>query len=324
MRHHIEGALLRILAAERADQRAADSLQREASESVRANTAEAELARVGALVVESASVVALGARTTQWIAYAPATRALQSLLDVLAPTDGPIALVAAVGVSVRPAAGRLHEMGPRSDRGLMVLDASAIEPRAILATLLGDARGANPVPGWLERAAGATLVIEHAVALGHEGLTALAAALDRGASRRLGDETEYTMDVRVIVAVPRDPSECDLPASLGRRLSGRVARVPGLRERVEDIESLVYASIDRACRCADRSPLGITPESLAALRAHSWPGELSELDAALAHAVSVARTSRIQTEDLPPLVRASMFQRVRDDNDRARGAALDD
>ena len=324
LRHHIEGALLRILAAERADQRAADALRREASEAARANTAEAELARVGALVVESASVVALGARSTQWIAYAPATRALQSLLDGLAPTAGPIALVAAVGVSVRPAAGRLHQMGPRADRGLMVLDASAIEPRAILATVLGDARGASPVPGWLERAAGATLLIEHAVALGHEGLTALAGALDRGVARRLGDETEYAVDVRVIVAVPRDPSDCDLPASLGRRLSGRVARVPGLRDRVEDLESQVYAAIDRACRCADRSPLGIAPEALAALRAHSWPGELAELDAALAHAVSVARGSRIQTEDLPPVVRASMFHLVRGDDDRAPGAALDD
>jgi len=206
----------------------------------------------------------------------------------------------------------------------MVLDASAVDPRAVLPTLLGDARGEGTRPGWLERAAGATLLIEHAVALGHEGLTALASALERASARRLGDETAYGVDVRLILGLPRDPAECDLPTSLARRLAGRVARVPTLRERTEDLESLVYAAIDRACRCADRSPLGITPEALAALRAYPWPGEFPELEAALAHAVSAARGSRIQRDDLPPLVRASVFQVGRGDDDRARGAALDD
>lgn len=324
VRRSVEGALLRILAAERSSHRAAEALRREATQVERAIAAETELARVGALVVESTSVVALGPRSTRWIAYAPATRALQASLDALAPTDGPIALVSAPGVSLRPSAGRLHAMGPRSERGLMVLDASAVDPRAVLPTLLGDARGEGTKPGWLERAAGATLLIEHAVALGHEGLTALASALERGSARRLGDEAAYAVDVRLVLGLPRDPAECDLPTSLARRLAGRVARVPTLRERAEDLESLVYAAIDRACRCADRSPLGITPEALAALRAYPWPGEFPELEAALAHAVTAARGSRIQRDDLPPLVRASVFQVGRGDDDRARGVALDD
>lgn len=324
VRRHVEGALLRILAAERSGQRAAEALRREAAQVERAMTAEAELARVGALVVESASVVALGARSTRWIAYSPSTRALQASLDALAPTEGPIALVAAAGVSVLAAGARLHAMGPRSERGLMVLDASAIDPRSVLPTLLGDARGEGTKPGWLERAAGATLLIEHAAALGHEGLTALASAVEHGTARRLGDETAYAVDARVILGLPRDPSECDLPVSLSRRLAGRVARVPALRERSEDLESLVYAAIDRACRCADRSPLGITPDALAALRAYPWPGELPELDAALSHAVSAARGSRVQRDDLPPIVRASVFRVGRGDDDRTPGAALDD
>lgn len=324
VRRHIEGALLRILAAERSGRRAAEALRREAAEARRADAAESELARVGALVVESTSVVALGPRMTQWIAYAPATRALQAALDALAPTDGPVGLVAAPGVSVRAAAGRLHRRGPRAGRGLVVLDGSSLDARAVLPALLGDARGESPVPGWLERAAGATLLIEHAAALGHEGLSALASALERGVARRLGDEAAYAVDVRVILGLPRDPAECDLPAALGRRLGGRAARVPPLRERADDLESLVYAAIDRACRCADRSPLGIAPDALAALRAHAWPGELPELDAALAHAVAVARGSRIQTDDLPPLVRASVFTLARGDVERGPGAALDD
>lgn len=325
VRRLVEGALLRILAAERSAARAAEAQRREAVERRRAEGAERELTRVGALVVESSSVAALGAHATRWVAYAPASRALQSALDALATTDGPVALVAAANVSARAAAARLHAQGPRAGRGLMVFDASSVDARSVLPALLGDARGAAPSPGWLERAAGATLLVENAVALGHEGLTALAGALDRGVGRRLGDETAYAVDVRVIVTLPREPSECDLPVSLLRRVIDRSARVPALRERPEDVESLVYAAIDRACRCADRSPLGIAPDALAALRSYAWPGELPELDAALAHAVTAARGSRIQGDDLPPVVRASVFAVVRgSDDERDRGASYDD
>lgn len=324
IRRLTEGALLRILAAERSAARAAEAQRLQATEARRADDAERELARVGALVVESLSVAALGTDPTRWIAYAPATRALQAELDALATTDGPVALVARPGVSARAAAARLHARGPRSERGLMVFDASTVDARAVLPALLGDARGEVPSPGWLERAAGATLLVEHAVAMGHDGLTALAGALDRGVGRRLGDETAYAVDVRLIVTLPKDPSECDLPVSLLRRLLDRTAGVPSLRERPDDLESLAYAAIDRACRCADRSPMGIAPDALAALRSHAWPGELPELDAAMAHAVASARGSRIQADDLPPVVRASVFSVARLDDDRDHGASYDD
>lgn len=323
VRRLVEGALLRILAAERSGQRAAEAQRREATERSRAEDAERELARVGALVVESSSVAALGAHDARWVGYSPAMRALGARLDALATTEGPVALVADAGVSARTAAARLHARGPRSGRGLMVFDASSVDVRSVLAALLGDARGEAPSPGWLERAAGATLLVEHAVALGHEGLSALAGALERGVGRRLGDEAAYAVDVRVIVTLPREPADCDLPVSLLRRLIDRAARVPSLRERADDVESLVYAAVDRECRRSDRSPLGVAPDALAALRAYGWPGELAELDAAIAHAVATARGSRVQGDDLPATVRASVFSVLRGTDDE-RGASYDD
>ena len=100
-------------------------------------------------------------------------------------------------------------------------------------------------------------------------------------------------------------------------------RVPALRERPEDVVMLARAFVRRYAP-AGAAPPALGADAIAALRAHPWPGEQAELDAAIAHSVGAARGSRIQTDDLPPVVRAAVYQVVRGGDDRAPGAALDD
>jgi hypothetical protein len=196
--------------------------------------AERELTRVGALVVESSSVAALGAHATRVGRVRPGLAGVAVGRSTRSPRrTARVALVAAANVSARAAAARLHAQGPRAGRGLMVFDASSVDARSVLPALLGDARGAAPSPGWLERAAARD------AARGERGR-----ARSRGAHCARGGprprrrpsprgRDRVRGDVRVIVTLPREPSECDLPVSLlrrGHRPLGegpRAARTPG-------------------------------------------------------------------------------------------------
>jgi DNA-binding NtrC family response regulator len=88
-----------------------------------------------------------------------------------------------------------------------------------------------------------------------------------------------------------------------RRLDPRVVaaalhiRLPTLRERVEDLEALV---IQILCETPSPRPLGgIHDAALDCLRAHDWPGNLSELVQVIRHAIAVGESEQIQVQDLP-------------------------
>jgi DNA-binding NtrC family response regulator len=80
------------------------------------------------------------------------------------------------------------------------------------------------------------------------------------------------------------------------RLNVFTVRMPALRERREDIPLLAMYFLARSGRELE----GFTPEALRALVGFAWPGNVRQLENAVARAVAVTRGSRIQLEDLPP------------------------
>jgi DNA-binding NtrC family response regulator len=75
---------------------------------------------------------------------------------------------------------------------------------------------------------------------------------------------------------------------------------------VEDLESLTLFALERACRAQGRAPLGVAAEAAVALRAYAWPGNLDELARVIDLAVRSARGARVEVEDLPLQLRASL------------------
>lgn len=299
-----EGTYARIAALHRAQERlhAAESARAAAEEgrALAAHRAEVMAARL----THPAPTAHLGDLDAAWIAYAPASRALEQRLDALAPDDGPVCLLAEPGAGVAAAARRLHGRSPRAAGPLVVVDCSALRVDAARAALLGDARSAQRREGLLAQAGGGTLVLCDLPALGHDALAALQEALATGQARSLGESSPYAVEARVVVSTRRPPEEVDLPRGLLRALEGRTVRTPPLRARREDLESLSLLGIDRACRVLGRAPVGLDPAALALLQAWHWPGNLPELWATLEFAVQRCRGTRLLPDDLPPSLRA--------------------
>jgi transcriptional regulator of acetoin/glycerol metabolism len=76
--------------------------------------------------------------------------------------------------------------------------------------------------------------------------------------------------------------------------------LPPLRERIEDLGTLVAASLARHARGRE---LGFSAAAAWALCRHRWPLNIRELDQAIAAAAAVARSERIGVDDLPDHIR---------------------
>jgi DNA-binding NtrC family response regulator len=84
-------------------------------------------------------------------------------------------------------------------------------------------------------------------------------------------------------------------------LESGVARVPPLRDRGEDLPSLVLLELNRASRVLGREAVGIEPAALEILERYDWPGNLDELRSVIERSVAHATGERVYPADLPAL-----------------------
>jgi two-component system response regulator AtoC len=113
--------------------------------------------------------------------------------------------------------------------------------------------------------------------------------------------------VRVLAATPVDlePAVHDgrFREDLYRRLTAGSLKVPALRERRDDIPSLVAHVLNRIHRSRP-SATTIAPETMARLVGYAWPGNLRELDTLIERLAALPTGSVIQETDLPAEIRA--------------------
>lgn len=235
------------------------------------------------------------------VAYSAAMRTLGRRLTELAAVDSPVLLEAEAGTPIDRVARRLHEESPRADGPFVVADASAISPEQAASALFGDDEGNL---GWLRLAAEGTLLLADLPALPRAVQHELAEALAiRRASTPGG--AAHPMTARLVAASRRPLAELRadgiLDEDLAAWLDPGTVRVPPLRERRDDMPSLVLLALDRACRVHGREPMGVEQGALEVLLAHDWPGNLRELQHVVDRAVANARGPKVTRADLPPL-----------------------
>ncbi|MGB8332317.1 MAG: sigma 54-interacting transcriptional regulator, partial [Polyangiales bacterium] len=237
------------------------------------------------------------------VAYSPSMRRVQTRAIELAPADDPILLVAPAGSPVLPVSRFIHDRGPRWEAPFVVADCSAAPPDQVMNLLFGT-EGAQGT-GWFQSAAGGTLLLRDLPALPKPAQRRLAAVLAPPDSETQGEREPGQVRPRVIATSRAPLSELQrcgaLDLGLARSFSLPVLTIPPLRERREDIPSLALLAIDKACRVLARDPIGIEQESMKALVAHDWPGDVAELELIIELAVAGTSAKTIALRDLPAL-----------------------
>jgi len=124
----------------------------------------------------------------------------------------------------------------------------------------------------------------------------------------LGATRTETTDARVVAATNRNLSSLVEDGTFRQDLYYRInvvpLRLPPLRERLEDLPLLVDHFIARLNRLKSREIGGVSPDVLATLMNHDFPGNIRELENIIEHAFVMCRSTTIRRRHLPPYLAA--------------------
>jgi len=209
---------------------------------------------------------------------------LFAVLEKVAKTEANVLIEGESGTGKELVATEIVRRGDRADKPFIIVDCGSISPNLIESELFGHLRGSftgadRDRIGAFESAHGGTLFLDEIGEMPLEMQPKLLRALESREIRRVGESKGRKIDVRVVAAtnrrLEREVNNGRFREDLYFRLSVVTIRVPPLRERLEDLELLVRAFLDRM-HATTSQPL-FTPEVLADMARSQWPGNVREL-----------------------------------------------
>lgn len=225
----------------------------------------------------------------------------------IAQTDASVLISGESGTGKELIARTLHERSARRAKPFVAVNCGALPSQLIASELFGHERGAftgaaTQRVGRLEQADGGTLLLDEIGDLPADAQTYLLRALQEGVVERLGGTKQIAVDVRIVAATHVDLDEAVAAGrfrlDLYHRLKVLEIRVPPLRERGSDIQSLAEHFLERFRGEAGRSIRGFAPEAVRAMLLHSWPGNVRELGNRVRQAVVMAEGAYLTADDL--------------------------
>jgi PAS domain S-box-containing protein len=225
------------------------------------------------------------------------SNALQQVLrsaDKVADTDATVLIQGETGTGKELIARYLHQQSRRSEGAFIKLNCAALQPNLVESELFGHEAGAftgatQKRKGRFELADGGTLFLDEVSEIPLELQAKLLRVLQEGQFERVGGTQTLSCDVRVVAATNRRLNEAvqngQFRADLFYRLNVYPIRVPPLRERHEDIPTLVSYFLPRIAQRIGKTIEMTPPANLNALLDYDWPGNVRELKNVLERAV---------------------------------------
>ena len=175
----------------------------------------------------------------------------------------------------------IHNASPREKQPFVVINCAAIPETLLEAELFGYAKGAftgasQSRLGRVHAAQGGTLFLDEIGDMPLPLQGKILRFLEQGEVQRIGSNDTVKVDCRVIAATNVDLKKAAEAKQFREDLYYRLAvfpiHLPPLRERMDDMDSLIASFLERFC-----PGVGLHPEARQALLEYSWPGNIREL-----------------------------------------------
>ena len=247
------------------------------------------------------------------VGRSPLIRDLIAQIERVAATPARVLVTGENGTGKELVARALHKNSPRGRKPFVEVNCAAIPSELIESELFGHMKGSftgavQDRTGKFEQADGGTLFLDE---IGDMALAAQAKVLrvlQEGEVTRIGGAKPRRVDVRVIAATNKR-LEDEIAAGRFRedlfyRLNVVPLHVPALRERRDDIPSLIQHFVGEYAKEGVAAHLSIDPAALARLTSFDWPGNVRELRNTIERLVILSNGPVVTVADVDRLVGA--------------------
>jgi transcriptional regulator with GAF, ATPase, and Fis domain len=231
------------------------------------------------------------------IGLAPAFLAALEAARKVAAADTTVVLTGESGTGKEVVARAIHQASARAEGPFVALNCAALPETLVESELFGHERGAFTGADRLKRgrfeiAAGGTLFLDEIAELAPAAQAKLLRVLEERQYERVGGTTTLRADVRVVAATNRDLERAVAEGRVREDLYYRLAvfriHLPPLRKRGEDVLLLADHFVRHFCARMGKGDVGLSREARDVLLAHSWPGNIRELENAIERALILA------------------------------------
>ena len=240
-----------------------------------------------------------------------AIRAVIDKIEKVAGTPARVLITGENGTGKELVARAVHSQSTRKDGPFIEVNCAAIPGELIESELFGHMKGSftgavADRPGKFEQANGGTLFLDEVGDMSLAAQAKVLRVLQDGVVTRIGGAKQISVDVRVLAATNKaleaEIAEGRFREDLFYRLNVVPIHVPPLRERREDIPSLVAHFIEVLTKREGVAPKAIAPEAVQGLQEMDWPGNVRELRNTIERLLILSGATRITADDVGRLV----------------------
>lgn len=237
------------------------------------------------------------------------SRAMKRVFDIMArvlDTDLPVLITGESGTGKELVSRALHYNSYRKNKPFLALFCGNLAPELLESELFGHVKGAftgaiSNKTGLVEQAEGGTLLLDEIADLPATIQAKLLRFLQESEYRPVGGNTTKKVNVRILTATNKDMqqevADKNFRADLYWRLKVLTVHIPPLAERRGDIPLLVAYFLKKYGTRAGKDNLSISRDAIKLFENHPWPGNIRELENAVARAVVFTQGDRI-TKDI--------------------------
>ncbi len=246
------------------------------------------------------------------IGRSPAMLRLFELVPQLAASSSTVLIEGPSGTGKELFARAIHNLSPRKRKRFVAVNCGALPDTLLESELFGHKAGAftdakRDKPGRFALAEGGTIFLDEIGDVSQAMQVRLLRVLQQRVVEPLGGVESVPVDVRIIAATNKDLHTLVRAGRFRDDLYYRVRvvhlRLPGLRERREDIPLLVDHLIAKFNRLQGKDIAGVSDEVMARLMEHDYPGNVRELENIIEQAFVLCRGGLIELGHLPPELR---------------------
>jgi PAS domain S-box-containing protein len=235
-------------------------------------------------------------------------RRIFSILPEIARSESTVLILGPSGSGKELVARAIHELSPRREGPLVVINCGALPDTLLESELFGYKAGAftdakRDKPGKFALAHGGTLFLDEVGDVSPALQARLLRVLQDKVFEPLGDTRSHEADVRIVAATNKNLDEMIRAGQFREDLYYRLGVVeialPDLASRMEDVPLLANHFLQQLCRLHGKDIIGISDEVLSTLLRYRFPGNVRELKNVVEYAFVLCPGGMILPEHLP-------------------------